>query len=250
MPVPKRYFHLSQEINSDPEMWAFTQEFGDRAIRTWLQILAYLDRSQNHWKVSGDWLATLSRTVRQSSANCSRQIGHLVATGWLEIAESSADGSPLVFKASNWSKYNRTQEHKRTPLNPGKGAVNDPLLSLPSLSLPKKEEKRPLRATIVKDEFFIELKKNPAYAHIDMDRENGKMDAWLALPANRNRIKTRKFVLNWLNKIEAPLATHQPNMTCQERVQRGNFLKPCGNPSVSVLNGRPLCSEHHAKRTE
>jgi hypothetical protein len=78
----------------------------------------------------------------------------------------------------------------------------------------------PLRATVVNDEFFLELKKNPAYAHIDMERENGKMDAWLALPANRNRIKTRKFVLNWLNKIESPLNVAVPQETALEKFLR------------------------------
>jgi ABC-type transport system involved in cytochrome c biogenesis permease component len=72
----------------------------------------------------------------------------------------------------------------------------------------------------VNDEFFLELKKNPAYAHIDMERENGKMDAWLALPANRNRIKTRKFVLNWLNKIESPLNVAVPQETALEKFLR------------------------------
>lgn len=151
MPVPKRYFHCAQEINYDPEMWAFTQEFGDRALRTWLQILVYLDRSQNHWRVSGDWLATLSRTVRQSSANCSRQIRWLSANGWLLVADISADGSPLVFKSPNWAKYNRSSEHKGSGLTPDQGAGSDPLLSFPtptpSLPVPKKKNKSmPLRA--------------------------------------------------------------------------------------------------------
>lgn len=163
MPVPKRYFHCSQELNYDPEMWAFTQEFGDRALRTWLQILVYLDRSQNHWRVSGDWLATLSRTVRQSSANCSRQIGWLSANGWLLVGETAADGSPLVFKSPNWVKYNRSPEHKGSGLNPDKGAVNDPLLSFPSLPVPKKKNKSmPLRAN-GDDVSFPKTKKKTAF---------------------------------------------------------------------------------------
>ena len=94
MPVPKRYFHVSQELNHDPELWEFTAEFGDRALRTWMQILVYLDRSANQWRTSGDWLATLSRTVRQSVANVSRQIRWLSEKGWLTVGEATADGSP------------------------------------------------------------------------------------------------------------------------------------------------------------
>jgi hypothetical protein len=69
-----------------------------------------------------------------------------------------------------------------------------------------KVEASPLRATVLVDRDWItELGKNPAYQHINLTVEIGKMDAWLALPKNAKRIKTRSFVLNWLNKIEAPM---------------------------------------------
>lgn len=143
MPVPKRYFHCSQDLNHDPELWQFTSEFGDRSLRTWLQILVYLDRTGNQWRTTGDWLATLSRMVRQSVANVSRQVGWLTANKWLIVRESAADGSPLVFESPNWAKYNRSPEHKRIGTAPGKGADKAPLLSLPSpsLSVPSQEKK-------------------------------------------------------------------------------------------------------------
>ena len=56
---------------------------------------------------------------------------------------------------------------------------------------------------------FIEsLKTNPAYDHINLDAELGKMDAWLSL--HKGRQKTKRFVLNWLNKIEKPLPINKP----------------------------------------
>ncbi len=150
MPAPKRYFHLSQDLNSDPEAWAFTAMFGDRALRTLIQILVFLDRSGNRWRVSGDWLGTLSRMVRQSVANVSRQIDWMIANGWLRVRETAADGSPLVLEAPNWAKYNRRQEHKGNTQIPDQGTDRDPLLSFPTptpspnLSFPtpkiKKEE--------------------------------------------------------------------------------------------------------------
>lgn len=132
MPAPKRYFHCSQDINSDPELWAFTAMFGDRALRTLIQILVFLDRSWNSWRVSGDWLGTLSRMVRQSVANVSRQIDWMIANGWLRVRETAADGSPLVLEAPNWAKYNRRQEHKGNTSVPDAGAVKDPLPPFPS----------------------------------------------------------------------------------------------------------------------
>ena len=68
-------------------------------------------------------------------------------------------------------------------------------------------EAPPLRATVLVDnDWLIGLGHNPAYTHINMAVEIGKMDAWLALPKNSKRHKTRSFVLNWLNKIEAPMS--------------------------------------------
>ena len=49
------------------------------------------------------------------------------------------------------------------------------------------------------------LKTNAAYSHINFEAELGKMDAWLSLPRNKGRQKTKRFVLNWLNKIEKPI---------------------------------------------
>lgn len=53
--------------------------------------------------------------------------------------------------------------------------------------------------------FFESLKTNQAYKHIDLNTELCKMDAWLSAHAGRK--KTKRFVLNWLNKIEVPLPT-------------------------------------------
>ncbi|MGL5937064.1 MAG: hypothetical protein ACRCZI_15745 [Cetobacterium sp.] len=80
----------------------------------------------------------------------------------------------------------------------------------------KKEEKsKPVRATVMVDsDWLTELGKNPAYRHINLPVEMGKMDAWFGLPKNQHRKKTRSFVLNWLNKIEPPMgngtATQRP----------------------------------------
>jgi hypothetical protein len=134
MPVPKRYFKVSQEVNLDPEMWSLTEKFGDRSLRTWLQILIYLDRSENHWRMADGWLASLSRVVRQTPATVSRTVGHLLASGWLETAESAADGSPTAVRARNWLKYNKSKEQKGNGQVPDKGSLHDPLLTFPSHS--------------------------------------------------------------------------------------------------------------------
>lgn len=111
----------------------------------------------------------------------------------------------------------------------------------------KKKKVMPLRATVVDEVFWEELKKNPAYRHIDLVVENGKMDAWLALPSNTHRKKTRRFVLSWLNKIDRPVSfggTVPVGALCESRVQRGNFLKACGEPASAMIGKRSVCQAH------
>lgn len=69
----------------------------------------------------------------------------------------------------------------------------------------EEEEKKPPAGPRTDEEFWQDLQQNPAYQHINFSVESGKMDAWLALPKNKWRKKTRAFVLNWLNKIEPPM---------------------------------------------
>ena len=57
-------------------------------------------------------------------------------------------------------------------------------------------------------DFLTTLKENASYSHIDIDTELGKMDAWLL--AHPGRQKTKRFVVNWLNKIEKSLIINKP----------------------------------------
>ena len=55
------------------------------------------------------------------------------------------------------------------------------------------------------DEFIKALKQNPAYEGIDIDRELGKLDAWLLTPKGRGKQRTQQRFLNWLNRAERPM---------------------------------------------
>lgn len=59
------------------------------------------------------------------------------------------------------------------------------------------------------EEFLASLKASPAYAHFNVTVELSKMDTWLL--AHPGRKKTRRFVANWLNNIEAPLSVNGQN---------------------------------------
>lgn len=56
-------------------------------------------------------------------------------------------------------------------------------------------------------------KQRQIYDHVDLDFESKKMDAWLELPENILRMKTRRFILNWLNRIPRPVKGATSNGT-------------------------------------
>lgn len=81
-----------------------------------------------------------------------------------------------------------------------------------AMSVKKKPKaaKKP-RAYLVTEEFWVKIRENPAYAKINLEKENGKMDAWLMKKGNGGRQKTESFVLNWLNKaLEDPKLAPPP----------------------------------------
>ncbi len=55
------------------------------------------------------------------------------------------------------------------------------------------------------DDFIKVLKENPAYKGIDIDREIGKMDAWLLTPRGRGKKRTQQRLVTWLNRAEKPM---------------------------------------------
>jgi len=67
------------------------------------------------------------------------------------------------------------------------------------------------------EEFITSLKENAAFRGLDVSRELAKMDAWLT--AHPGRQKTRRFIVNWLNKIDRPL---QEGVYEQAKATRGD----------------------------
>ena len=125
--MSSRHFPVSQEINSDPQVWELTDTFGDRAIRTWLEILAILDREKNKWKLVDGWETVISRKVRQSPATVSRIVGWMLANGWLIAGQLLANGQPEVLSAPKFAKFHKLRSENRLPPN----------LTEPNLTEPK-----------------------------------------------------------------------------------------------------------------
>jgi hypothetical protein len=54
------------------------------------------------------------------------------------------------------------------------------------------------------ESFWDELSK--LYTWIDLPKEKAKMQAWLLTPRGRGRKINRRFVVNWLNKLDKPMS--------------------------------------------
>ena len=106
------------------------------------------------------------------------------------------------------------------------------------------KSKRPKQQTF--EEWWEEIKKNPAYANIDCDRELGKMEAWLTTPRAKGRKLTKSFALRWLNKID-PGEQAQGNVgnfqTCTRRVEIKGRLKSCCQPATQGIGKSPMCEK-------
>lgn len=135
------------------------------------------------------------------------------------IQRYEVDGEKYI-QIVNWDKHQRPhhteQESKFPPMPP----LMEKGMEMESVHEGSRElrngettVKRPL-STLSDLDFIKELKKNPAYSHINIDNELNKMDAWLS--AHIGRQKTRRFIVNWLNKIDRPITTSKPTFRSPE----------------------------------
>ena len=107
-----------------------------------------------------------------------------------------------------------------------------------TLTLPRRVEDKTRQDNISnKGDFLTSLRSNPAYKHIDFDVEFGKMDQWMRLPKNKNRKKTPRFILNWLNKIEVPVGVFVASK--KERKPSSTCTACNGTGFIPETNGRP-----------
>jgi len=101
----KTYSPLSHGINDDPEMWEFTEKFGDRSLRFVLEIFILLDKKENDLLVTDELIKTISRRVRQTVAKCWRQLRHMLTAGWLQCGDGVVTNSPMRVSARNYAEY-------------------------------------------------------------------------------------------------------------------------------------------------
>lgn len=253
----------------------------------WIDSISFMHEGEpyGHLTLNGHDIepATLARMVGSSLRDVQRALAELETAGVLSRTEKGTIFSRRMVRDEE--VRNKRAEGGRLSLNhpdvphkkdTGKDTFKDTLLpsshgsfggspssssSSSSSSSKEKEEKKRAGSTsstpagfsakrtpqLSDEEFVAALRQNPAYTHLDLDCEFGKMDAWLLTPNGRRRAKTQKFVVNWLNKAadeKRPVETSAaPSVVghCRDRQTNGRQSRPCPNPSVV---GEQYCSDH------
>ena len=112
---------------------------------------------------------------------------------------------------------------------------------------------RPRAPKLSDDEWMNEIKINPAYAGIDIDRELGKCQAWCM---TKNKPMSRPRILNWLNGAEKPFtgkAVYRNGLKTFEEIKMDNTKRAIeefaggendrsGQAAICINDGRSIGS--------
>jgi hypothetical protein len=122
--------------------------------------------------------------------------------------QTQADASTceqIPSESESESESRSTTVAAAAPPAPAASGATSPLeqqqpsgLQLPGEQQPKQKGRKrdPLPADA---EWLASLKALPVYAGLNVDRELGKLDAWLLTPRGHGKLKSRGRIVNWLN---------------------------------------------------
>jgi len=129
MPRIKRWFPVSHDINSDPEVWAMRHQIGEKALGIWLEILSIADRNEGEVRGDRDELVrSIAGKCQASPVKVRAVINFGLRCLWLS--------SHPCLNTINHGKYHKKKEPGKIPV----GITTGSLPSEPSEpSEPKKE---------------------------------------------------------------------------------------------------------------
>ena len=195
-------------------------------FKVWITLLALVD---SHGFVSGS-IVGLAHTANVTLAEAQEAIlkfsspdthsttkdnegrrvreedGGWIVLNYLKIRSEKAAESKREYQRDWVNKKRSSISQKSTLID--KSTMSRQTETETETETDKREKSPPVRPSV--EDFLKTLKENPAYKHINLEVELGKMRAWLALPKNTARKLTRQFILNWINKIENPLECGAP----------------------------------------
>ncbi len=134
VPIPKRWFHCSRDLNEDPEVRELCDRFGLSGLRLWLEVLAIIEKTENEWHLSGDYISSLSFKVGCKPGTTRQALQFMEGKNWLRC-EVLPDNN-MVYMCPKYWRYHKRREPKIDKDG------SPPILSVPSLPFPNHEEKK------------------------------------------------------------------------------------------------------------
>lgn len=109
MPSANRWFKVSDDINSDPQVWELREKFGDRAGFVWLEILSIANRNEGRLGPDSPQLrSVLASKCRVYSPKVRSILGWLLDKGWLQLDDG--------FRVAKYMKWYGSRKTMNSPI--------------------------------------------------------------------------------------------------------------------------------------
>lgn len=225
--APAIQFYVKDWL-SDPQLRMAS--FQTKGI--WIDLLCLMWESQDRGKLTGT-VTEFCKMLGATETEFNDFLSEGKRLNFVTVTKSNSEGNEEI-TLENRRMVRDEKDRKNNALRQARfksnaksnGEVTDevtpPSSTASSSSKKKKERKKEIPDGKPPQDFLESLKKNPAYQHINFEIESAKMDAWLLLPKNQRRKKTPTFILNWLNKIEAPVngTSTQPRLGLSSEAEK------------------------------
>lgn len=154
----------------------------------WIVCRAFI----KHQTRNGNFALSVSKAISEiGSATIQQQVSNLIPTPKQHHTNPEATSTRGGRKADHTPLQEQDQDQDQ--------GQEQRETEIPVPSDKPKKRSGPL---LVDEEWISQLKANPAYSGIDIDKELGKMRAWLTTPRGAGKTMTRQRVINWLNRAE------------------------------------------------
>lgn len=210
----KQWFKIWTSILTDPHL----SSLHNQSVGCWLRLCALMAQHGNNGilTIPQNQLIVTLHLINASQKEIDNIFNELVKLK-INISESikKDNVTDVTLQILNWQKYQafsdsyeRVMKHRKAKSNRYISNGQEKRREEKRKEEKRKEEnKRNItpKGVIADIDFLKALKENPAYKEINIDHELAKMDSWFLTPKGQGRKKTRRFIVNWLNKIDKPM---------------------------------------------
>jgi len=199
----KKWFKVWTSLLTDPEF----DDISNQSIGAWVRLGALIAQHGENGMI------TISKQQLLKRANLNESDLNLIIPSLSNInvdIQTSDNGTCFVsFKQwakyqTDWNSYARLKKFRKSQMITKHETVQDKnkIKTKTKIIEEKKIIKTPPKLS---DEQWMQtIKENPAYNGIDIQKEQGKCEAWCL---TNSKQMSRRRLLNWLNRTEKPMQT-------------------------------------------